>query len=105
MDKPVRKRGDSLMRKLADQIETELQNQEVCAVYNSELARVWPKTISAPKRKQAIERFAEKHRLAVTFYDIGLCAIFEKPHQASSHTVVLPLKPKPIVRTRGKKPS
>ena len=93
------------MRKLADLIETDLQNQEICAVYNSELARVWPKKISAAKRKQAIERFAKAHRLAVTFYDVGLCAIFEKPHQANSHTVVLPLEPERIVQTRGKKPS
>jgi len=103
MDKPVRKRGNSLMRKLADLIETELKKQEVCAVYNSELARVWPKRISATKRKQAIERFAKQHALAVTFYDVGLCAIFEKPHQANSHTVVLPLKLKPIIQRRGKK--
>ena len=93
------------MRKLADLIETELKNQEIYAVYDSELARVWPKKISAARRKQAIERFAKQHALAVTFYDVGLCAIFEKPPQANSHRVVLPLKPKPIVRTRGKKSS
>ena len=93
------------MRKLADLIETELQNQEICAVYNSQLARVWPKTISPAKRMEQIKRFAGKHRLAVTFYDVGLCAIFERPTQADSHTVVLPLKPKPIVQTRRKKSS
>ena len=93
------------MRKLANLIESELKKQEVCAVYNSQLARVWPKTTSPAKRMEQIKRFAEKHRLAVTFYDIGLCAIFEKPQRAKSHTVVLPLKPKPILRTRGKKPS
>src|SRR6266700_4453963 len=105
MDRSLRKRGDFLMRKLADLIETDLQNQEICAVYNSELARVWQKKISAANRKQAIERFAKAHRLAVTFYDIGLCAIFERPPQANSHMVVLPLKPKPVVPTQGKKPS
>jgi hypothetical protein len=83
------------MRKLADLIETELKNQEICAVYNSDLARVWPKTISATKRKQQIKRFANKHRLAVTFYDVGLCAIFEKPRRtAGERTVLLPLDPK-----------
>jgi len=71
------------MRKLATHIETELQEQEVCAVYNSELARVWPKTISPEKRKREIKRFADKHDLEVTFYDVGLCAVFEKPHGAS----------------------
>ena len=93
------------MRKLADLIETELKKQEICAVYNSELARLWPKTINDVKRKQRIKRFAKEHELAVTFYDVGLCAIFERPPQANSHMVVLPLKPKPIVQTREKKPS
>jgi hypothetical protein len=93
------------VRKLANLIESELKKQEICAVYDSELARIWPKKISAAKRKQAIERFAKEHALAVTFYDIGLCAIFERPHQGNYRTVVLPLTPKPIVQTRGKKTS
>jgi len=66
------------MRKLAKLIETELAQQEICAVYNSHLARVWPQRMGDGKRKQQIQRFAKKHNLAVTFYDIGLCAIFEK---------------------------
>jgi hypothetical protein len=68
------------MRKLANLIESELQKQEICAVYNSQLARVWPRSMSLGKRKQQIKRFAKKHELAVTFYDVGLCAIFEKAH-------------------------
>ncbi|HJX98743.1 MAG TPA: hypothetical protein VJ281_07695 [Chthoniobacterales bacterium] len=66
------------MRKLAKLIETELAEQEICAVYNSELARVWPQTMRVSKRKEEIKRFAKQHELAVTFYDVGLCAIFEK---------------------------
>ncbi|HWY40108.1 MAG TPA: hypothetical protein VNX27_04865 [Chthoniobacterales bacterium] len=66
------------MRKLAKLIETELEKQEICAVYNSHLGRVWPKSMSAAKRMQQIKRFARQHELAVTFYDVGLCAIFEK---------------------------
>ena len=66
------------MRKLANLIETELQKQEICAVYNSHLERVWPRSMSLNKRKQQIKSFAKQHRLAVTFYDVGLCAIFEK---------------------------
>jgi hypothetical protein len=66
------------MRKLANLIESELRKQEICAVYNSQLARVWPRSMSLGKRKQQIKRFAKKHELAVTFYDVGLCAIFEK---------------------------
>lgn len=80
------------MRRLADHIETELKEQEVCAVYNSELARVWPKTISPEKRKRQIKRFADAHDLSVTFYDVGLCAVFEKPRGGSAgHELVLPL--------------
>ena len=83
------------MRKLARRIESELKEQDICAVYNSELARVWPKTVGATKRKQQIKRFADKHSLAVTFYDVGLCAIFEKPRRtAGERTVLLPLEPK-----------
>jgi hypothetical protein len=66
------------MRKLANLIERELKTQEICAVYNSQLARVWPKSMSLGKRKEQIKRFAKQHELAVTFYDVGLCAIFEK---------------------------
>jgi hypothetical protein len=36
--------------------------------------------MSVSKRKQQITRFAKQHELAVTFYDVGLCAIFEKAH-------------------------
>jgi len=68
------------MRKLANLIETELKKEEVCAVYNSQLARVWPRNMSLGKRKQQIKHFAKQHELAVTFYDVGLCAIFEKAH-------------------------
>lgn len=66
------------MRKLAKLIETELAKQEICAVYNSHLGRVWPRSMSAAKRMQQIKHFAGQRGLAVTFYDIGLCAIFEK---------------------------
>jgi hypothetical protein len=80
------------MRKLANLIETELERQEICAVYDSQLARVWPRRISAAKRKQQIKRFARQHELAVTFYDVGLCAIFEKPQapaQGAKRVLVL----------------
>jgi len=80
------------MRKLAKLIETELEKQEICAVYNSHLGRVWPRNMGAAKRKQQIKRFARKHALDVTFYDVGLCAIFEKakaPAQGAKRVLVL----------------
>jgi hypothetical protein len=80
------------MRKLVKLIETELERQEICAVYNSHLGRVWPPSMSAAKRKQQIKRFARQHELSVTFYDVGLCAIFEKakaPAQGAKRVLVL----------------
>ena len=91
------------MRRLANRIETELREQEICAIYNSELARVWPTTISPEQRKKEIERFAQKHQLAVTFYEVGLCAVFEKPSQSARERKLVfgavPL-PKPKKRKR-----
>ena len=92
MEQMYTKGGDSLMRKLANLIETELKKEEVCAVYNSQLARVWPRSMSLGKRKQQIKHFAKRHELAVTFYDVGLCAIFEKaqaPAQGAKRVLVL----------------
>ena len=91
------------MRKLANRIETELKEQEVCAVYNSELARVWPKTINPEKRKREIKRFADKHDLEVTFYDVGLCAIFEKPHGGSGQRELRLQLPAPKRRKQSRK--
>ena len=80
------------MHKLAARIETELKQQEVCAVYNSELARVFPTTISPEKRKKRIKRFAKAHELAVTFYDVGLCAVFERANRGSRDgELILPI--------------
>jgi hypothetical protein len=86
------KEGGLLMRKLANLIETELSKQEICAVYDSQLARVFPRSMGPGKRKQRIKRFATQHELAVTFYDVGLCAIFEKPQapaQGAKRVLVL----------------
>ena len=100
----ITKGDDFLMRKLANLIETELEKQEICAVYDSELARVWPKRINSAKRKQQIMRFANKHRLAVTFYDVGLCAIFEKPRRkVRDRRVMLPLEPKHTATARQRR--
>ena len=92
------------MRKLANRIETELKEQEVCAVYNSELARVFPKTISPEKRKEQIKRFADELKLDVTFYDVGLCAVFEKPSRSSQdRDLILPLPLAKSSKTRRKR--
>lgn len=80
------------MRKLAHLIENELKTQDICAVYDSELERVWPRSMSLGERKQQIKRFAKQRKLAVTFYDVGLCAIFEKaqsPAKSGKRMLVL----------------
>ena len=94
------------MRRLASRIEQELKQQDVCAVYNSELARVFPKTMSPEKRKERIKRFANEHKLAVTFYDVGLCAVFEPRTRASRErefVLPLPAPPKRAARTRKRR--
>jgi hypothetical protein len=93
------------MRRLANRIETELKEQDICAVYNSELERVWPKTISPEPRKKKIKRFADRHRLAVTFYDVGLCAVFEKTRTGSREGEVLLPTPLPKRRNRKRRDS
>ena len=91
------------MRKLANRIETELKAQDICAVYNSELARVWPANIKPEQRKKEIERFAQRHNLNVTFYDVGLCAVFEKAQRpAQARELVLPI---PLTKRRKRKKS
>lgn len=92
------------MRRLANRIETELKDQGVCAVYDSELARVWPTTISPEKRKKEIKRFAQQHQLAVSFYDVGLCAVFEKTRRADRERgliLPIPLAKRPKRKRRG----
>ena len=92
------------MRKLAGLIENELKEQQICAVYNSQLARVWPRSMSLGKRKQQIKRFAKQHELAVTFYDVGLCAIFEKPQAAARRPKrVLLLEGDNVTRSRKRR--
>ena len=80
------------MRRLASLIETELKKQQICAIYDAQLTRIWPRSMSLGKRKQQIKCFAKQHELAVTFYDVGLCAIFEKPQapaQGAKRVLVL----------------
>jgi hypothetical protein len=99
-----KKKEVPLMRKLANLIQNELRKQEICAVYNSEPARVWPRSMSIGKRKKQIMRFARQHELALTFYDVGLCAIFEKAQApARSGKRVLLLEGDDIKRTRKRR--
>jgi hypothetical protein len=66
------------MKRLARQIASDLKRSKISAVYNSELARVFPPTMPAKKRKESIRQFAAHHGLNVEIFEFGLCAIFEK---------------------------
>jgi hypothetical protein len=66
------------MKRLARQIANDLRKSKVSAVYNSELARVFPKNVPAEERHEMIRRFASEHGLEVAIFEVGLCAIFEK---------------------------
>jgi hypothetical protein len=66
------------MKKLARQIERELQSGEWkhCAVYEPDLQRLWP--LNEEDRQAKIEQFANKYGFRLRFYDKGMCAIFDR---------------------------
>jgi hypothetical protein len=66
------------MKKLTRRIEERLAVRKFCAVFESELSRIWPATLPREQRKEAIKRFAKEHNLCVTIYDPGLRAVFKK---------------------------
>jgi hypothetical protein len=64
------------MKKLARQIERELQLWKHCAVYEPDLQRLWP--LNEENRQAKIEQFAKKYGFRLRFYDKGMCAIFDR---------------------------
>ena len=52
-----------------------------CAIYEDELQRIWP--LNEENRKRKIEQFAKEHGLLLSFYQPGLCAIFETERHRS----------------------
>jgi len=52
-----------------------------CAIYENELQRIWP--LNEENRKRKIEQFAKEHGLLLSFYKLGLCAIFETERHRS----------------------
>ena len=69
-----------IMKMLAAQIERELETETAtighCAIYEDQLQRIWP--LDEENRKRKIEQFAKEHGFKLSFYKLGLCAIFEK---------------------------
>jgi hypothetical protein len=68
------------MRILASRIKQELEPQSAeighCAIYESELQRIWP--LNEENRKAKIEQFAKQYGFKLTYYKLGQCAIFQK---------------------------
>jgi hypothetical protein len=69
------------MKRLAATISKELEAAKHCAVYNTELARVWP--IDGMKRQRLVEQFAKEHGWTVGYYKDGFVAIFTKASPAN----------------------
>ena len=63
------------MKILATQIAKELKRAKHFAVYEPDLARVWP---DQENREAQIASFSEKHGLRLRHYSQGFCAIFDK---------------------------
>ena len=68
------------MKRLASRIARELKKAKHCAVYDRDLARVWPPHGGAPEAKVA--RFAKQNGWRLRFYKEGFCAIFDKAPSA-----------------------
>jgi signal transduction histidine kinase len=69
------------MQQLASNIAKELETAEHCAIYLSEMARVWP---DAKTREQEIRAFAERRHLRLRYYRDGFVAIFDKAPQSKN---------------------
>ena len=67
------------MKRLAERIQRELETETAgighCAIYEGQLKRIWP--LNEVNRKSKIEQFAKEHGFKLSFYQEGLCAIFE----------------------------
>ena len=76
------------MKMLAAQIERELETETAmirhCAIYEDQLQLIWP--LDEENRKRKIEQFAKEHRFTLSFYKLGLCAIFEEEPQHKRRT-------------------
>jgi len=64
------------MKILAGKIAKELKKAAHCAVYEPELARVWPRNGKA--REAQISPIAKENGWRLRFYKDGFCAIFDR---------------------------
>jgi hypothetical protein len=64
------------MKILASKIAKELKKAAHCAVYETELVRVWPH--NGKDREAKIALFAKENGWRLRFYKDGFCAIFDR---------------------------
>ena len=64
------------MKILASRIAKELKNAKHCAIYEPDLAQVWP--AGMPDREAQVASFAQKHGWRLRHYKDGFCAIFDE---------------------------
>jgi hypothetical protein len=76
------------MKILATQIERQLETETArighCAIYEDQLQHIWP--LDVENRKGKIKQFAKEHGFKLSFYKLGLCALFEKGPQRKRRT-------------------
>jgi hypothetical protein len=73
------------MKILASQIAKEVKQAKHCAIYEPELARVWP--INDKSREAKVALFAQQNGWQLRFYNEGFCAIFDKLPSCSKRAV------------------
>jgi hypothetical protein len=64
------------MDNLARQIERDIEVRGLCAIFASELDRVWPKDL--PNRRRNIEVFANEHGWHLGHYNDAFVVIFDR---------------------------
>ena len=64
------------MKSLAAQIRKELETARYCAVYETDLNRVWPK--NGKRRETLVIQFARENGWRLRHYKDGFVAIFDK---------------------------
>ena len=72
------------MERLAKRIASDLAKEQISAIYNSELARLWPASMDVKERERRIRQFAKRHGFVVDVYRVGLCAIFQTGNRKKS---------------------
>jgi hypothetical protein len=82
------------METLARQIEQGMHGKEWrhSAIYDKELARLWP--LNEKDREAKIAQFATQYGFRLRFYSEGMCAIFDKSPSPNGQMMDAPVTPK-----------